>query len=55
MIGVIDVGGVPYYDGGMSDPIPLEKCFEAGCDKEAIDGLYRKGYADAKIIRAFVE
>ena len=27
------VNGVPYYDGGMSDPIPLEKCFEAGCDK----------------------
>lgn len=27
------VGGIPYYDGGMSDPIPVEKCFEAGCDK----------------------
>ena len=27
------VNGVPYYDGGMSDPIPIEKCFEAGCDK----------------------
>jgi predicted patatin/cPLA2 family phospholipase len=27
------IAGVPYYDGGISDPIPLEKCFEAGCDK----------------------
>lgn len=27
------VYGNGYYDGGMSDPIPLEKCFEAGCDR----------------------
>lgn len=27
------VNGNGYYDGGMSDPIPLEKCFEAGCDR----------------------
>lgn len=27
------VYGTGYYDGGISDPIPLEKCFEAGCDK----------------------
>lgn len=30
------IGGVPYYDGGMSDPIPLEACFKAGCDKVVI-------------------
>ena len=27
------IDGVPYYDGGISDPIPLEHCFKAGCDK----------------------
>lgn len=27
------VNGRRYYDGGMSDPIPLEKCFADGCDK----------------------
>ena len=27
------VNGRRYYDGGMSDPIPLEKCFRDGCDK----------------------
>lgn len=27
------VDGRMYYDGGISDPIPLEKCFEDGCDK----------------------
>ena len=30
------IDGVPYYDGGMSDPIPIEHCFEAGCDKVVI-------------------
>ena len=27
------VGGVPYYDGALSDPIPIEKAFSMGCDK----------------------
>lgn len=27
------VDGRPYYDGGISDPIPVEKCFADGCDK----------------------
>lgn len=27
------VNGRLYYDGGISDPIPVEKCFADGCDK----------------------
>lgn len=27
------VNGIPYYDGGISDPIPIVKCFEEGCDR----------------------
>lgn len=27
------VNGRLYYDGGMADPIPLERCFADGCDK----------------------
>ncbi len=27
------VDNIPYYDGAMSDPIPLEKAFSLGCDK----------------------
>lgn len=27
------VYGIPYFDGGMSDPIPIERCFDDGCDK----------------------
>ena len=30
------IDGIPYYDGGIADPIPLEKCFEEGCDKVVI-------------------
>ena len=28
--------GVPYYDGGLSDPIPLRYCFENGCDRVVV-------------------
>ena len=27
------INSIPYYDGGMSDPIPVLKCFENGCDR----------------------
>ena len=30
------VDGRYYYDGGISDPIPLEKCFADGCDKAVL-------------------
>ena len=26
------VDGVPYYDGALSDPVPVQKAFEWGCD-----------------------
>lgn len=28
-----EVKGIPYYDGALSDPIPIEKAFSSGCDK----------------------
>ncbi|MDD6373723.1 MAG: patatin family protein [Bifidobacteriaceae bacterium] len=30
------IDGVPYFDGGIADPIPLRKAFEDGCDKVVI-------------------
>lgn len=27
------IGEIPYLDGGLSDPIPFKRAFEAGCDK----------------------
>ena len=28
-----EVSGLKYFDGGFSDPIPIDKCLEAGCEK----------------------
>lgn len=30
------IDGVPYYDGGLADPVPLEKAFALGCDRVAL-------------------
>ncbi len=30
------INGRKYYDGGLSDPIPIDKCLEDGCDKMLI-------------------
>ena len=27
------VDGIAYFDGGLSDPVPIEKAFDCGCDK----------------------
>lgn len=27
------IKGTPYYDGGLADPVPVEKAFADGCDK----------------------
>lgn len=27
------IDGIPYYDGALSDPVPIEKAFTLGCDK----------------------
>ena len=28
-----EVQGVPYYDGALGDPVPVEKAFQLGCDQ----------------------
>ena len=32
----IVIEGTPYYDGGLADPVPLEKALERGCDRVAV-------------------
>ena len=27
------IHGIPYYDGGISDPVPVRKAFQDGCDR----------------------
>lgn len=31
-----EVEGVPYYDGALGDPVPVEKAFQRGCDKVVV-------------------
>jgi predicted patatin/cPLA2 family phospholipase len=28
-----EIKGVPYYDGALGDPVPIEKAFQMGCDR----------------------
>lgn len=30
------VGGVPYFDGGLADPVPVQKAFADGCDRVVV-------------------
>lgn len=40
----IMIKGTPYYDGGLSDPIPIRKAIEDGCEKNIIVLTRPKGY-----------
>lgn len=31
-----EINGMPYYDGGIGDPVPVEKAFRCGCDKVVV-------------------
>ena len=48
--------GKPYFDGGISDPIPIKKAMELGCDKLIViltrpKKAFRKPRADARVSR----
>ena len=40
----IEMDGVPYYDGGLSDPIPAKKALDDGCDKLLIILTQPRGF-----------
>lgn len=31
-----EINGIPYYDGALSDPVPIETAFAFGCDKVVV-------------------
>lgn len=31
-----EVEGIPYYDGALGDPVPVEQAFAAGCDRVVV-------------------
>lgn len=44
MFPVKKIGGVPYLDGGVSDPIPVQKALDDGCDKVLVILSREEGY-----------
>lgn len=50
------VNGVPYFDGGLSDPIPFRRAFEAGCDRVVVTltkpkYFFREPEDDKKLVK----
>lgn len=50
------INGVPCFDGALSDPVPIEKAFEMGCDKIVLlltlpETLIREPGKDLKIAK----
>lgn len=49
-----EVENVPYYDGALGDPVPVEKAFQLGCDRVVViltkpEGELRTSGQDAKL------
>ena len=32
----IRCGGIPYFDGALGDPVPVQKAFDCGCEKTVV-------------------
>ncbi len=50
------IDGIPYYDGGLSDPIPYKRAFDKGCDKLVVvltrpKDAFRKQDGDLKFAK----
>ena len=41
---IVEIGDKRYLDGGVSDPIPVQKAFELGCDKVIVVLTQHRGY-----------
>lgn len=44
MTAVVEVDGVPYADGGVTDSIPVKRAFQQGCDKVIVIETRRKEF-----------
>lgn len=54
----VELGGIRYFDGGLSDSIPLRRALEDGCRKAVViltqDKTYAKSpYKGAKLVKKF--
>lgn len=51
-----EINGIPYYDGALGDPVPVEKAFALGCDKVVViltkpEDFVRDSKGDEKFAR----
>ena len=49
-----EIQGVPFYDGALGDPVPVEKAFELGCDRVVLiltkpENVLRNSKKDARL------
>ena len=47
------IHGVPYYDGGISDPVPVRKAFQDGCDRVVLILTKPLDFAPAPVKNSF--
>ena len=52
-----EIKGVPYYDGALGDPVPVEKAFELGCDRVVViltkpENILRNSKKDERLAAA---
>lgn len=50
------IDGVPYYDGALGNPVPIQKAFDCGCDKVVLiltkpEGRLKASTADDRLAR----
>lgn len=48
-----EIDGIPYYDGALGNPVPIQKAFELGCDKVVLiltkpEGVLRTSEQDER-------
>ncbi len=51
------IKGIPYYDGALGDPVPVEKAFQLGCDRVVLiltkpENVLRDSKKDEKVAEA---
>ena len=44
MSAVVEIDGIPYADGGVSDSIPVKRAFQQGCDKVVVIETRRRSF-----------
>ena len=52
---MVNIDGIPYLDGGLSDSVPIDRAFQKGNDKIVVVLTRNKGYRKSKAPRGLAE